>query len=71
MRSFLAAAVLSAVAAPEALPADPNPAALRAKNSHVFALDEGSLSGPGWELLRSATANTPVRAPRRRPRRQA
>ena len=34
----------------------PEPADLLAQNSHAFAFDETALSGPGWELLKGATA---------------
>ena len=37
---------------------DPDFVALLARNSHPFSFDDSSLSGPGWEVLKSATANS-------------
>lgn len=54
MKTLLRATVLLACAGP-ASAEDPDPGALLARNSHSFSFDEVSLSGPGWELLKSVT----------------
>lgn len=56
MHRMLAAFAVTAVATAAAKAEDPDPAVLRAKNSHVFAFDPAAVLGPGWEVLRTATA---------------
>jgi hypothetical protein len=38
--------------------ADPDPADLLLRNTRPFAFDDTSVSGPGWDLLASATSNS-------------
>jgi hypothetical protein len=58
MHRMLAALAALAAAITAAKAEDPDPALLLARNSYPFAFDPGSLSGPGWEVLRSATAHS-------------
>ena len=58
MRTLLCVVTALTLGAVVSSATDPSPSELLAKNSHTLSFQGGVLSGPGWEVMKRATANS-------------